>query len=61
MRRVADLEGGLGTRPGAGLRARVEEMGRSIGALGETQAKLARDTKALDSQGRQPRRSFRPS
>ena len=49
MRRVADLEGGLGTRPGAGLRARVEEMGRSIGALGETQAKLARDTKALDA------------
>ena len=49
MRRVADLEGGLGTRPGAGLRARVEEMGRSLGALGETQAKLARDTKALDA------------
>jgi hypothetical protein len=49
MRRVADLEGGLGMRPGAGLRARVEEMGRSIGALGETQAKLARDSKALDA------------
>jgi hypothetical protein len=49
MRRVADLEGSLGTRPGAGLRARVEEMGRSLGALGETQAKLARDTKALDA------------
>lgn len=49
MRRVADLENGLGMRPGAGLRARVEEMGRSIGALGETQAKLARDTKALDT------------
>ena len=48
-RRVADLEGALGTRPGAGLRARVEEMGRSIGALGETQAKLARDTKALEA------------
>ena len=48
-RRVADLEGALGTRPGAGLRARVEEMGRSIGALGETQAKLARETKALDA------------
>ena len=48
-RRMADLEAALGTRPGAGLRARVEEMGRSIGALGETQAKLARDTKALDT------------
>jgi hypothetical protein len=49
MRRVTDLESGLGMRPGAGLRARVEEMGRSIGALGETQAKLARDSKALDA------------
>lgn len=48
-RRVADLEGALGTRPGAGLRARVEEMARSIGALGETQARLARETKALDT------------
>jgi hypothetical protein len=48
-RRVADLEGALGTRPGAGLRARVEEMARSIGALGETQAKLARETKAIDA------------
>jgi hypothetical protein len=48
-RRVAELEAALGTRPGAGLRARVEEMGRSIGALGETQARLARETKALDS------------
>jgi hypothetical protein len=47
--RLSDLEGALGTRPGAGLRARVEEMGRSIGALGETQAKLARETKALDA------------
>jgi hypothetical protein len=48
-RRVAELEGALGTRPGAGLRARIEDMGRSIGALGETQAKLARETKALDA------------
>ena len=48
-RRLADLEGALGTRPGAGMRARVEEMARSIGALGETQAKLARETKALDA------------
>ena len=48
-RRLGDLEGALGMRPGAGLRARVEEMGRSIGALGETQAKLARETKALDA------------
>lgn len=48
-RRMADMEGALGMRPGAGLRARVEEMGRSIGAIGETQAKLARETKALDA------------
>jgi len=48
-RRVAELEGALGTRPGAGLRARVEDMGRSVTALGETQAKLARETKALDA------------
>jgi hypothetical protein len=48
-RRIADLEGALGTRPGAGLRARVEEMARSIGALGETQARLARETKAIDA------------
>src|SRR4029079_2020996 len=47
-RRLTDLEGALGTRPGAGLRARIEELGRSIGALGDTQAKLARDTKTLD-------------
>lgn len=49
QRRLADIEGVLGTRPNAGLRARVDEMGRSLGALGETQAKLARDTKALES------------
>jgi len=47
-RRVADLEGSLGTRPNTGLRARVEEVNRSLGALGESQARLARDTKALE-------------
>ena len=47
-RRMADIEGALGTRPGAGLRARIEEMSRSIGALGETQAKLARESRALE-------------
>jgi hypothetical protein len=48
QRRLADIEGVLGTRPNAGLRARLDEMGRSVGALGEAQAKLARDTKALE-------------
>ena len=47
-RRVSDLEGSLGTRPNTGLRARVEEVNRSLGALGESQARLARDTKALE-------------
>ena len=47
-RRVAEVENALGTRPGAGMRARIDEIGRSLGALGETQAKLARETKALD-------------
>jgi chromosome segregation ATPase len=48
-RRVAELEGVLGTRPGAaGLRARVDEMSRSVAALGNTQAKLARDAKELE-------------
>jgi hypothetical protein len=49
QRRLADIEGVLGTRPNAGLRGRIDEMGRSVGALGEAQAKLARDTKALES------------
>jgi len=48
-RRLTDLEAALGTRAGAGLRARIEELGRAIGALGETQAKLARDSKALET------------
>jgi hypothetical protein len=49
MRRLTDVESVLGTRPNSGLRSRIDEMGRSLGALGETQAKLARDTKALES------------
>jgi hypothetical protein len=48
LRRLADIENVLGTRPNSGLRSRVDEMGRSLGAVGETQAKLARDTKALE-------------
>ncbi len=48
VRRLADVESLLGTRPNTGLRSRVDEMGRSLGALGDTQAKLARDTKALE-------------
>jgi hypothetical protein len=48
-RRLSDVEGVLGQRPGAGLRAKVEELGRSLGALGEAQARLSRETKALDS------------
>lgn len=48
-RRVAEMEGVLGTRPNAGLRARIEELGRTFGALAEAQAKLARDTKALET------------
>lgn len=48
MRRLAEVEGTLGTRPNAGLRGRVDEFGRSLGALGEAQAKLARDTKTLE-------------
>jgi hypothetical protein len=47
-RRVSDLEGSLGTRPNTGLRARVEEVNRSLGALGESQARLARDAKVLE-------------
>jgi len=48
-RRLSDLENALGTRPGAGLRARIEELTRSTAALGETQARLARETKALET------------
>ena len=48
-RRLADVESVLGTRPNTGLRSKVDEMGRSLGALGDAHAKLARDTKALES------------
>lgn len=48
-RRVAEIEGVLGTRPGtAGLRARVDEMSRNVAALGNAQAKLAREAKDLE-------------
>jgi hypothetical protein len=48
-RRLSDLESVLGTRPGAaGLRARVDEVSRNLGALGNAQAKLARDAKDLE-------------
>lgn len=49
QRRLADIESVLGTRPNAGLRARLDEMGRSLSTLGEAQAKLSRDTKTLES------------
>jgi len=48
-RRLADVESVLGTRPNTGLRSKVEEMGRSLGALGDAHAKLARDAKALET------------
>jgi len=48
-RRLTDIETALGTRADAGLRARIEELGRAVGALGETQAKLAHDSKALET------------
>jgi hypothetical protein len=48
-RRMTELEGVLGTRPGtAGLRARVDELSRSLTALGNAQAKLAREAKGLE-------------
>jgi hypothetical protein len=48
-RRVTELEGVLGTRPGtAGLRARLEEVSRTLTALGNAQAKLARESKGLE-------------
>ena len=49
QRRLADIESVLGTRPNAGLRARLDEMGRSLSTLGEAQAKLSRETKTLES------------
>ena len=48
-RRVSELEGVLGTRPGsAGLRARIDEMSRNLSALGNAQAKLARESKEFE-------------
>jgi hypothetical protein len=44
--RVSDLETQLRTQ--AGERARIEDLGRSLAALGETQSRLARDAKALE-------------
>jgi len=49
LRRVADLENALGTRAGVGVRARMEELTRSMAALTEAQIKLARDAKAVES------------
>jgi len=50
-RRLADVEGVLGMRPGgaAGLRTRVDELSRTVGGLGEVQARHARETKALEA------------
>ena len=49
-RRLADIENVVGTRPGAsGLRGRVEELSRSVGAVGDQQAKLAEDARALEA------------
>jgi hypothetical protein len=61
IRRVSELEAALKAAPQAApqavapplaetaMPARIEELGRSMAALGETQAKLARDTKTLES------------
>jgi hypothetical protein len=48
VRRLTDIENALGTRPGAGVRGRIEELSRTTGALGEAQAKLVREAKALE-------------
>jgi hypothetical protein len=50
-KRVVDMEGALGVRPGdtISLRGRVEGIGRTVGALTDTQAKLANDTKSLEA------------
>jgi len=55
VRRVSHLETTLGTRPDTGVRAQIEEQGRSIAALGEAQAKLAREAKMLDTKLASPR------
>ncbi len=49
LRRVADLESTLGTRAGVGVRARMEELTRSMAALTEAQTKLVRDAKTVES------------
>jgi len=49
VRRVADLETALGTRAGVGVRARMEELTRSMTALTEAQTKLARDARTTES------------
>src|SRR5262245_53192972 len=54
VRRVADLETALGARASEGVRARIEELGRSMAALGETQTKLARDAKMVESKLARP-------
>jgi hypothetical protein len=48
-RRLAELESSVGARPNAGLRGRIEEMSRSVSALGDEQARLAREAKALET------------
>jgi hypothetical protein len=48
-RRVANLETTFGTPEGEGVRARIEELGRSMTALSEGQTKLARDAKMIAS------------
>src|SRR5262249_4172982 len=54
VRRVADLETALGTRANEGVRARIEELGRSMAALSEAQTKLARDANMVDSKLARP-------
>jgi len=48
-RRVANLETTLGAPAGEGVRARIEELGRSMTALSEGQTQLARDAKMIAS------------
>ena len=48
-RRVANLETTLGGPAGEGVRARIEELGRSMTALSEGQTQLARDAKMIAS------------
>jgi hypothetical protein len=54
VRRVADLETALGTRASEGVRARIEELGRSMAALSEAQTKLARDANMVESKLARP-------